>query len=101
MTRTTTLRTGLAALSALAFVAATPLAWAQSSPPAAGTNQQKSQGGPMTNQPGAQGLGQGGDTTGSITSAPKRGMDPKCTEVMQNQTKHSKAEVDACGQQQE
>lgn len=48
-----------------------------------------------------------GNTTGStsqagaITAAPKRGMDPKCTEIMQNQSKFTKAEVEQCGQQAE
>ena len=48
-----------------------------------------------------------GSTTGStsqagaVTAAPKRGMDPKCTEILQNQAKFTKAEVDQCGKQQE
>ena len=44
-----------------------------------------------------------GSTTqaGAVTSAPKRGMDPKCTEIMQNQSKFTKTEVEQCGKQQE
>ncbi len=57
--------------------------------------------------PSSPGSGNAGSTTGStsqtgaVTSAPKRGMDPKCTEIMQNQSKFTKAEVEQCGQQQE